>query len=185
MRQLAQKLKQKKAHMAPTVDQLYAQFIDVTPIPSKVLPYEIAAIACPSSCTKRNFKISSQHYSLYLDAKLMELFRAVCATNELSLRALDLTSLIIEMNPSFYSAWLFRVQTLDHLALSSQNLVAFWETEMLWLNALTEVNLKSYQIWQHRQNIISRLPTVSSEELLLLDEFLLLDPKNYHLWSYR
>ena len=61
----------------------------------------------------------------------------------------------------------------------------FWEVELCWLNSLTEDNLKSYQVWQHRQNIALRVPRISTRELDVLDAFLLSDAKNYHLWSYR
>lgn len=120
-----------------------------------------------------------------LDVRLMDLFRAFRLSNEISARALELTTLIINENTSFYPAWNYRLVVLDSLCKSAENIESFWCEELRWLNALTEDNLKSYQIWQHRQNIALRLPCISTSELDLLDEFLTSDAKNYHLWSYR
>lgn len=46
-------------------------------------------------------------------------------------------------------------------------------------------HLKNYQIWGHRQVIMSLLPTLPSAELPFLARILAKDAKNYHVWSYR
>jgi protein farnesyltransferase/geranylgeranyltransferase type-1 subunit alpha len=45
--------------------------------------------------------------------------------------------------------------------------------------------LKSYQIWGHRQSIMSLMPSVPADELSFLARILAKDAKNYHVWSYR
>jgi len=56
--------------------------------------------------------------------------------------------------------------------------------EVEWLNAVALKYIKNYQIWHHRQLIISRLSSVEGE-FEFLAEMLDKDAKNYHVWSYR
>ena len=46
-------------------------------------------------------------------------------------------------------------------------------------------HLKNYQIWGHRQVIMSLLPSLPASELPFLAQILAKDAKNYHVWSYR
>lgn len=57
-------------------------------------------------------------------------------------------------------------------------------SEISWLNPTALKHLKNYQIWQHRQMIISRLGDPTGEPQFI-DQMLKEDAKNYHVWSYR
>ncbi|KAK2877108.1 hypothetical protein FQN49_001407 [Arthroderma sp. PD_2] len=107
--------------------------------------------------------------------------RAVMAANEMSDRALALTEDVIRSNPAHYTVWLYRAQILTTLGKDLQ-------AELAWLNQLSTKYLKSYQIWHHRQVIISNesaFPTLPEGELDFLVKIFALDAKNYHVWTYR
>lgn len=46
-------------------------------------------------------------------------------------------------------------------------------------------HLKNYQIWHHRQVIMSMHPALPIDEIRFLELMLSKDAKNYHVWSYR
>jgi protein farnesyltransferase/geranylgeranyltransferase type-1 subunit alpha len=111
--------------------------------------------------------------------------RAVMAVNEMSDRALKLTEDIIKINPAHYTVWLYRAKIIKELDKKLAD-------EIDWLNMVSEENLKNYQIWHHRQIIVSRLRDSLTEESDFLAEerdFLMdifaRDSKNYHVWIYR
>lgn len=143
---------------------------DVIPIPFNDGPAPLAAIAYTEAYSEA---------TSYL--------RAVMAVDEHSPRVLDLTADIISMNPAHYTVWVYRMATLK--ALDSP-----LEPELEWLNKVSMKNLKNYQIYGHRQNVISyffpnpeagRLPSELSSEPAFLEKILAKDSKNYHVWSYR
>lgn len=141
---------------------------DVIPVPQDDPPNALASIAYPD------------HY-----AEAMSYLRAVMAANEYSERILDLTEGIIKDNSAHYTVWLYRAQTLLHLAQTDadqgkQRL----EAEIEWLNPMALKHEKNYQIWQHRQVIIDRLASHQGESDFIL-RMLQNDGKNYHVWSYR
>lgn len=74
------------------------------------------------------------------DVEAMDYFRAVLKGNELSARALAVTSDIIDQNPSFYTAWHYRRLCLRALGSDLRQELAFVDT------TLAE-NQKNYQIW--------------------------------------
>ncbi|KAM5470054.1 CAAX geranylgeranyltransferase alpha subunit [Microsporum audouinii] len=107
--------------------------------------------------------------------------RAVMAANEMSDRALALTEDVIRSNPAHYTVWLYRAQILNALGKDLK-------AELAWLDQLSTKYLKSYQIWHHRQVIMSNesvFPTVPEGELDFLVKMFALDAKNYHVWTYR
>lgn len=107
--------------------------------------------------------------------------RAVMAKNEMSERALKLTEDVIGMNPAHYTVWLYRAKILFAL---NKNL----DDELTWLNKVALKNLKNYQIWHHRQMIMSsreHFPTLPPKEPDFLMEMFSKDSKNYHVWTYR
>ena len=75
-------------------------------------------------------------------SSLMSIFRPLCIAREYSLRVLKLTSEILDYNPSHYSVWKYRLDTLKHL----DNL-DLWRDEIEFLNQIGAENPKSYQIW--------------------------------------
>ena len=91
---------------------------------------------------------------------LMALFRPLCVAQEYSLRVLNLTSKILEFNPSHYSVWKYRhdlLQNLDDLEL--------WKDELEFLNQMGAENPKSYQIWLEFL-IIGIIAKLSSRKLV-------------------
>ncbi|QSS56236.1 CaaX farnesyltransferase alpha subunit Ram2 [Histoplasma capsulatum var. duboisii H88] len=107
--------------------------------------------------------------------------RAVMAENEMSERALELTGDVILMNPAHYTVWLYRAKILEALKKDLSE-------ELAWVNKLALQYLKNYQIWHHRQLIMSNsqsFPTLPANEQQFLMQMLALDSKNYHVWTYR
>ncbi|KAJ5778229.1 hypothetical protein N7520_001475 [Penicillium odoratum] len=140
----------------------------VTPIPlnegEDVDAMPLASIAYPTE---------------YLEAT--SYLRAVMAANEMSDRALELTKDVISMNPAHYTVWLYRCKIIFALDKSI-------EEEVAWLNLVALKYLKNYQIWHHRQVLMSsrqHFPTLPPKELDFLMEMLAQDSKNYHVWTYR
>ncbi|KAE8383027.1 hypothetical protein BDV26DRAFT_196778 [Aspergillus bertholletiae] len=115
----------------------------------------------------------------YLEAT--SYLRAVMAANEMSERALKLTDDVIAMNPAHYTVWIYRVKNLFAL---KKDLTEEFE----WLNKMSLKYLKNYQIWHHRQVLMSSresFPTLPPKELDFLMQMFDQDAKNYHVWTYR
>ncbi|KAL9582890.1 MAG: hypothetical protein Q9212_003035 [Teloschistes hypoglaucus] len=143
---------------------------DVIPIPQNDGgPNPLAAIAY------------TEEYS-----EAMSYLRSIMTANEKSERALELTEHIIRMNPAHYTVWLYRANTLFELQKQHQsNLEEDILDEIKWLDDISLKHLKNYQIWHHRQTLLSALPSLPSTELPFLALMLSKDTKNYHVWSYR
>jgi len=58
------------------------------------------------------------------------------------------------------------------------------ESELVLTNALTKASPKTYQVWHHRQLLLTALRD-PVRELAFNEEVLQADPKNYHSWSHR
>jgi protein farnesyltransferase/geranylgeranyltransferase type-1 subunit alpha len=117
------------------------------------------------------------HYS-----DVMDMFRAVLSSHELSQRTLLLTEAVIECNSANYSAWHFRRLCLEHLQSSISD-------ELEWVATIARDTPKNYQLWHHRRCLLERLddrsPPRALSELELTAEVLEMDNKNYHAWSHR
>ncbi|MBW0498601.1 hypothetical protein O181_038316 [Austropuccinia psidii MF-1] len=115
--------------------------------------------------------------------KAMDLFRALVHANETSERALRLTTAILQHNPSHYSVWSYRCQVLKALHKSSpgENWI---QKELEFLNKALPKQRKTYQIWQHRLEMI-KLTNDISKEIDLINSLIEVDSKNYHTWTYR
>ncbi|RMZ78182.1 hypothetical protein DV738_g3965, partial [Chaetothyriales sp. CBS 135597] len=66
------------------------------------------------------------------------------------------------------------------------------ERELDWLEGTSEQNLKNYQIWHHRQSLLSAYPRslitasfLHEREIPFVTHILSFDAKNYHVWTYR
>ncbi|KAJ5503285.1 Protein prenyltransferase alpha subunit [Penicillium fimorum] len=115
----------------------------------------------------------------YLEAT--SYLRAVMAANEMSERALNLTKDVISMNPAHYTVWIYRAKILFALDKDLNE-------ELSWLNDVSLKYLKNYQIWHHRQVLLSskaHFPTFPPKEADFLMEMFAQDSKNYHVWTYR
>ena len=107
----------------------------------------------------------------------MAYLRAVMAANEFSPRVLALTEHVISMNPAHYTVWLYRAKALIQLDWDLRE-------EVEYLNEIALRHIKNYQIWHHRQLVITRLDSAEGEADFLAQMFEK-DAKNYHVWSYR
>ena len=110
--------------------------------------------------------------------ELMNVFRRVIETNEVSLRVYKLTESVIEENASNYMAWVVRRKCLDEL----KDLDNYDELE--WLNSLMLSNQKNYQIWHHRKLLLDKMND-ASEEKEMLSQIFQQEPKNFHAWTHR
>lgn len=124
----------------------------------------------------------SEEYS-----KASAYLRAVIRAKEQSERVLALTKDIIMMNPAHYTVWAYRASTL--LTLNSD----LYE-ELLWIESVAETFSKNYQVWHHRQIIMSAycvsmdaaaLKKIVTQEKEFIYSMLDKDTKNYHAWAYR
>lgn len=166
---------------------LLAIFPDLEPIPQDDGPNSLATIAYPP---------------VYADS--MAYLRALLVKDERSPRALELTRQIIGINASHYTVWLYRARILfalgdgeaeeraqgKPLGEGEVSFADYLREEIKWLNGIALNSLKNYQIWHHRQTIVTRLSKEDSGyradgEIEFLARMLALDAKNYHVWSYR
>ncbi|KAI5287009.1 CAAX geranylgeranyltransferase alpha subunit [Ascosphaera aggregata] len=107
--------------------------------------------------------------------------RAVMARNEMSERALKLTEDVISLNPAHYTVWIYRAKMIDALGKDLYQ-------ELAWLNKSALKHLKNYQIWHHRQTLVSnttQFPSLPTGEQSFLMQMFAQDAKNYHVWTYR
>lgn len=111
----------------------------------------------------------------YRDA--MDYFRAIIKAGERSLRGLELTEHLIQLNPAHYTVWQYRYETLLALNLPL-------EAELEWSDKVVKQFIKNYQGWHHRRLLITKLRN-PKPELKFITEALKVDAKNYHTWSYR
>lgn len=115
-------------------------------------------------------------------------FRAVQQRNELSSRALDLTTLCLQLNPANYTVWHYRRQCLQALDLYNDPQQMNRDLQMAAL--LGGQNPKNYQIWYHRRAFLEELEEENltyalKNELTYIANVIQSDGKNYHAWSHR
>ncbi|RMZ87975.1 hypothetical protein DV736_g4791, partial [Chaetothyriales sp. CBS 134916] len=167
----------------------------------------------------------------YLEA--MSYVRALIADGERSERALALSEDVIDMSPSHYTIWVWRMECLRWLwgidgddndddekrvggvvevveedadtdygddaagmqgpVISKEERIKQGvERELGWLEGTSERNLKNYQIWHHRQSLLTSYPRslitasfLHDHEIPFVTHILSFDAKNYHVWTYR
>ena len=128
----------------------------------------------------------------------MGYFRTVFLAQEISERALALTTETIMLNQGNYTAWHFRRKLLHELGKDLG-------MEIFWLNSIGLQMEKNYQIWHHRRCIFEMLvrklrsgqgeeskasegnstcDQVFAAEFDYLDAIFASDAKNYHGWSH-
>ena len=112
------------------------------------------------------------------ETKLMDIFRAVLNSKEVSLRVYELTSMVISYFPTDYGAWVLRRECLDKIKEINPL------EELNWLDHMIEINQKNYQIWHHRKLLIEKLNDVSHEKNIL-EKIFQTEPKNFHAWTHR
>lgn len=145
---------------------IHSSWQDVVPIPQPDQTGTLAAI---------------RYWPRYTEA--MSYLRAVMADNEVSERALALTTDLIGMNPAHYTVWIYRMNVLRGLWADAKvsevgpeaqegvnsgrdktmesdfdRLLTNVKNELKWLDEVSFRNLKNYQIWHHRHALIDLLP---------------------------
>ncbi|KAF8636922.1 hypothetical protein AX17_003173 [Amanita inopinata Kibby_2008] len=112
----------------------------------------------------------------YKDAT--DYFRGIVKTGEKSERVLELTESIIRQNPAHYTAWQYRYETL--LAIDAP-----LDDELRLMDELAIKFLKTYQVWHHRQLLVTLTRKPKAELAFIALALSEDDQKNYHTWSYR
>ena len=112
---------------------------------------------------------------LLLVREVMGYFRAVLQAEEVSERALALTQEVIEINPTFSTAWFYRRHLLTELKKD-------FSSEEAFMRSIED--FKCYQLWYHRR-FVSKYLNNPQAELDFIDFALQDDSKNYHAWSHR
>ena len=112
------------------------------------------------------------------EIQLMDIYRAVLLSKEISIRVFGLTELVIEHFPTNYTAWALRRECLAKI----KELDLY--QELCWLDSMMVINQKNYQIWHHRKLLIDKLNDASHEKYILND-VLQNEPKNFHAWTHR
>lgn len=110
--------------------------------------------------------------------RLMNIFRAIFLSKEISIRVYELTSMVIDFYPTNYVAWVLRRKCLDKIKEIDPY------QELLWLDDLMLENQKNYQIWHHRKLLIEKINDASHEKKVL-DDIFKYEPKNFHAWTHR
>ncbi|KAG4303751.1 hypothetical protein PORY_002847 [Pneumocystis oryctolagi] len=110
-------------------------------------------------------------------SEAMAYLKTIMIKEEMSERAMKLTAYLINMNPAHYTVWAYRMKVLINLKKDIFQ-------ELLWIEQLSKLHPKSYQLWHHRQLLID-IYGDPSMELNFLNQILEKDSKNYHAWSYR
>ncbi|KTW27983.1 hypothetical protein T552_01846 [Pneumocystis carinii B80] len=142
----------------------------------EILDFENEGALDPVSQDEGINPIAPIAYPLYY-SEAMAYLKAVMIKDEMSERAMRLTAYIINMNPAHYTIWAYRMKVLINL---KKDLFQ----ELLWVEQLSKLHPKSYQLWHYRQFLMDMYGDPSME-LNFLAEVLQKDSKNYHVWSYR
>jgi len=108
---------------------------------------------------------------------VMDIFRAILQSKEISERALRLTEAVIELNAANYTAWHYRRECLFGLESDLQ-------AELDFCSEIALQSAKNYQLWHHRRCLVEKRNKADGE-LQHVESVLSQDAKNYHAWSYR
>ncbi|OHT15208.1 Protein farnesyltransferase/geranylgeranyltransferase type-1 subunit alpha [Tritrichomonas foetus] len=106
----------------------------------------------------------------------MEYFRALMNINELSERALEVVTFLCQANPSNPAPFWYRQRILEKIGYN-------FDEELEFTTKLANQYLKPYQIWNHRQWLVSKCEN-PPDETGFMKFILKLDCKNFHAWEY-
>jgi protein farnesyltransferase/geranylgeranyltransferase type-1 subunit alpha len=117
------------------------------------------------------------------------LLRAIMAVPEYSVRALALTSAVIEMNTAHYTVWEYRLRIVQNIGRDQipeeEWLVPGCPEVGSWLEEVTLSNPKGYQVWNYREYLeIPGLREFYINERNLCALVIEDDSKNFHAWSH-
>lgn len=119
---------------------------------------------------------------------LMSIFNAMLKVKEFSERSYNLVTEVIETVPSYYTAYAYKFEIIMHINKDISE-------ELNWLDEFSLDNIKNYQIWSYRTELIKEHHKKNNSKesfkkmlhrenvltMLLFDE----DAKNHHVWSYK
>lgn len=128
------------------------------------------------------FPVDPNHEVLKIDYSFQfknvhDYFRAIFRKNELSERALSITSECILLNPANSTMWSYRRKVLTHLKSDLTQ-------EKKFVSSVILQSSKNYQVWQHRKWLVEMTNDPESEKNFTSQLFLM-DSKNYHAWQHR
>mmetsp|Transcript_13664 Transcript_13664/g.20376 ORF Transcript_13664/g.20376 Transcript_13664/m.20376 type:complete len:297 (+) Transcript_13664:26-916(+) len=96
---------------------------------------------------------------------------------------LDVVSKLLSINCDAYTFWNYR---REMLLAHKETFLKSAQKELELTATCLQKQPKSYSTWFHRAWIIQKFfPQVAKEELILCDEFLAVDERNFHCWNYR
>ncbi|PVU91841.1 hypothetical protein BB561_004191 [Smittium simulii] len=120
--------------------------------------------------------------------KALDLFSIDKTENICTEEALVHSTGILDLNPDFNTAWNYRREILLELfkLMSDNEKQAKLEQELEFINIAIKKNIKSYWMWNHRQWILTTMPSPDwQKEAQLVDLLLHIDATNFHGWDYR
>lgn len=105
---------------------------------------------------------------------------------------LDDVTELLDWNPELYTVWNYRKRLIinyvfrDELNIDEEGRHAFLTKELGFVSHMLKRFPKSYWIWNHRVWCL-KLDKMSNWdiELGLVDKFLQVDSRNFHVWAYR
>ena len=162
----------------------------------------------PKDVVPNEKEVKKKRAKMKAYTKLSTVLLAKRQKGDKSLKTLELTAKMVVVNPDFYTIWGYRREILAHhynnfMVTSSKNgddssemgikavtedsLKNMYLTELsLTENALLKRNPKSYYAWHHRKWVLANGGLENLEkELLLTEQFLEADERNFHCWNYR
>lgn len=119
---------------------------------------------------------------------LMSIFNAMLKVKEFSERSYNLVTEVIKTVPSYYTAYAYKFEIVKNI---NKDILE----ELNWLDEFSLDNIKNYQIWSYRTELIKEHNKKNNSKesfkkmlhrenvltMLLFDE----DAKNHHVWSYK
>ncbi|KAL3313364.1 hypothetical protein Ciccas_008034, partial [Cichlidogyrus casuarinus] len=120
-------------------------------------------------------------------AECHDYLRALMSNDERSERALLVTKQAIDLNPANYTTWDYRRNIIGSIGYDLG-------PEKEFISEMVMNNPKNYQVWFHRQWVLTKeleqdssdiaLTKQAKSELEFLKEIFEDDSKNYHAWQY-
>lgn len=103
--------------------------------------------------------------------------------------ALGSTTVLLSLNPEYYSVWNYRRTILLHRLDGADDpaRAALLAEDLALTQESMRTHPKVYWLWNHRRWCLERLPGTDKwrKELALVDVMLGMDPRNFMGWNYR
>jgi geranylgeranyl transferase type-2 subunit alpha len=97
-----------------------------------------------------------------------------------------LTSVLIPLNPDFYTLFNFRKEIVNELiSKDASSKAKLLEAELSLMDSALLKNPKSYYAWHHRTWVLDQNTSDLKQELGLCSKLLQMDNRNFHGWNHR